>query len=63
MRQDESKTNEIIIIAIIHIIFAIFILGRFTINNGSLIQEVYYALIDTSNQTFTETPSFLQNIR
>jgi len=63
MRQDESKTNEIIIIAIIHIIFAIFILGRFTIHNGSLIQEVYYALIDTSNETFIEVPSFLKTIR
>jgi len=47
----------------IHIIIVIIILGRFTINNGSLIQEVYYALIDTSNETYTEIPSFFQTIQ
>ncbi|CAF2980067.1 unnamed protein product [Rotaria sp. Silwood2] len=63
IRQGEPKFDEIIIIAIIHIIFAVFILGRFTINNGPLIRQVYYALIDTSNETFTERPSFFETIR
>jgi len=47
----------------IHIIIAIIILGRFTINNGSLIQEAYYALIDTSNETYNKIPSFFQTIQ
>lgn len=55
--------KEIIIIAIIHIVVALIILGRFTINNQSLLQEAYYALIDTSNETYNEIPSFLQKIR
>lgn len=62
-RQEPSHTTEIIIIAIIHIIIAVVILGRFTINNGPLIHEAYYALIDTSNETYTEIPSFFQKIR
>jgi hypothetical protein len=47
----------------IYIIFAFVIFGRFTMNNGTLIREVYYSLIDTSNETSTETPSFFQTIR
>ncbi|CAF0737331.1 unnamed protein product [Rotaria sordida] len=62
-RQDEPRFYEIIIIAIIHIIFAVFILGRFIINNGPLIRQVYYALIDVSNEKLTETPSFFETIR
>ncbi|CAF1012441.1 unnamed protein product [Rotaria sp. Silwood1] len=55
-RQGERKFYEIFILAIIHFLFAVFILGRFTINNGPLIQQVYYAFIDTSNDTLNETP-------
>jgi len=62
-RSDESRGYIIIIIAMIYIIFAFVIFGRFTINNGTFIREVYYSLIDTSNETLTETPSFFQTIR
>ncbi|CAF3139777.1 unnamed protein product [Rotaria socialis] len=61
-RRIKSKRCEIVIITIVHIMFALFVLGRFTINNGPLIQEAYYVLIDTSNDSFMETPSFFEKI-
>ncbi|CAF4162275.1 unnamed protein product [Rotaria magnacalcarata] len=62
-RRIKSKRCEVVIITIVHIMFVLFVLGRFTINHGPLLREAYYVLIDTSNDSFVEAPSFFEKNR
>ncbi|CAF1059583.1 unnamed protein product [Adineta steineri] len=54
-RQDESHGCKIFLIVLLYIVFAVLILARFTIKNGRIIQEIYYALKDTRTESLSST--------
>lgn len=57
-QQTFQFSSETVLVIFFHVLFTIFVFGRFTMNNGALLREIFYALIDTSNETLNQPTSF-----